>query len=238
MPTLPKNLNIKFSESPPKLINQAPEEPLKFTLDDLDDALPNIMEKGSPNVKEIFQEEAPAEKPKMDLTKNEDPSLSTNKETGEVNANFVYDKPVGKLTKKGKPRKQMSEEQKQKARDNLKKARENKMAKKKALEDATAKLAKPVIKKVVEPEPEPEPEPVKQQVAEQTTHGKYLSKEDLESSTLNAIMSYEKIRKERKAVKKEQQIIQAEKDKILNVARNHLHSSGWQSSAGRFNGCY
>ena len=51
-------------------------------------------------------------------------------------------------------------------------------------------------------------------------------------------MSYEKIRKERKAVKKEQQIIQAEKDKILNVARNHLHSSGWQSSAGRFNGCY
>ena len=79
---------------------------------------------------------------------------------------------------------------------------------------------------------------MKQQVAEQPTHGKYLSKEDLESSTLNAILSYEKIRKERKAVKKEQQIIQAEKDKILNVARNHLHSSGWQSSAGRFNGCY
>ena len=235
MPTLPKNLNIKFSESPPKLINQAPEEPLKFTLDDLDEALPNIMEKGSPNVKEIFQEEAPAEKPTMDLTKNEDPSLSTNKETGEVNANFVYKEPV-KLTKKGKPRKQMSEEQKQKARDNLKKARENKLAKKKKLED---EKPKPVIKKVVEPTPEPEP--VKQQVAEQPVlreHGKYLSKEDLESSTLNAIMSYEKIRKERKAVKKEQQIIQAEKDKILNVARNHLHSSGWQSSAGRFNGCY
>jgi len=232
MPTLPKNLNIKFSESPPKLINEAPEEPLKLTLDDLNEALPNIMEKGSPNVKEIFQEEAPKEKPTMDLTKNEDPSLSTNKETGEVNANFVYKEPV-KLTKKGKPRKQMSEEQKQKARDNLKKARENKLAKKKALEDAKPK---PVIKKVVEPEPEPEP--VKQQVAEQPTHGKYLSKEDLESSTLNAIMSYEKIRKERKAVKKEQQIIQAEKDKILNVARNHLHSSGWQSSAGRFNGCY
>ena len=242
MPTLPKNLNIKFSESPPKLINEALEEPLKFTLDELDDALPNIMEKGSPNVKEIFQEEAPKEKPTMDLTKNEDPSLSTNKETGEVNANFVYKEPV-KLTKKGKPRKQMSEEQKQKARDNLKKARENKLAKKKALEDATAKLAKPVIKKVVEPEPEPEPaseaaEPVKQQVAQTPTQGKYLSKEDLESTTLNAILSYEKIRKERKAVKKEQQIIQAEKDKILNVARNHLHSSGWQSSAGRFNGCY
>lgn len=237
MPTLPKNLNIKFSESPPKLINEAPEEPLKLTLDELDDALPSIMEKGSPNVKEIFQEEAPKEKPTMDLTKNEDPSLSTNKETGEVaatQANFVYKEPV-KLTKKGKPRKQMSEEQKQKARDNLKRARENKMAKKKALEDAKPK---PVIKKVVEPTPEPEPEPVKQQVAQTPTQGKYLSKEDLESSTLNAILSYEKIRKERKAVKKEQQIIQAEKDKILNVARNHLHSSGWQSSAGRFNGCY
>ena len=235
MPTLPKNLNIKFSESPPTLINEALEEPLKFTLDDLDEALPNIMEKGSPNVKEIFQEEAPKEKPKMDLTKDEDPSLSKDKETGEINPNFVYDKPKGKLTKKGKPRKQMSEEQKQKARDNLKRARENKLAKKKKLEDAKPK---PVIKKVVEPTPEPEPEPVKQQVAQAPTQGKYLSKEDLESSTLNAIQTYEKIRKERKKVKKEQQMIQAEKDKILNVARNHLHNSGWQSSAGRFNGCY
>jgi len=234
MSNLPKNLNITFSESPPKLINEPLEEPLKLTLDELDDALPNIMEKGSPNVKEIFQEEAPKEKPKMDLTKDEDPSLS--KETGEVAATLVYEKPVGKLTKKGKPRKQMSEEQKQKARDNLKKARENKLAKKKALE---ASKPKPVVeeKKVEQPS-----EPVvKQQVAqfaEHTTQGKYLSKEDLESSTLNAIMSYEKIRKERKAVKKEQQIIQAEKDKILNVARNHLHSSGWKSSAGRFGGCY
>lgn len=236
MPSLPKNLNIKFSESPPKLINQAVEEPLKFTLDDLDDALPNIMEKGSPNVKEIFQEEAPKEKPKMDLTKNEDPSLSKDKETGEENPNFVYEKPVGKLTKKGKPRKQMSEEQKQKARDNLKRARENKMAKKKALEASKPKKEVPIVeeKKVEQPS-----EPVaKPQVAQVATQGKYLSKEDLESSTLNAIMSYEKIRKERKAVKKEQQMIQAEKDKILNVARNHLHSSGWQASAGRFNGCY
>ena len=235
MPTLPKNLNIKFSESPPKLINEALEEPLKFTLDELDDALPNIMEKGSPNVKEIFQEEPLKEKPTMDLTKNEDPSLSKDKETGEVNANFVYEKPV-KLTKKGKPRKQMSEEQKQKARDNLKKARENKLAKKKKLEDAKPKPVVPIVeeKKVEQPS-----EPVvKQQVAQVATQGKYLSKEDLESSTLNAIMSYEKIRKERKAVKKEQKVIQAEKDKILNVARNHLHSSGWQSSAGRFNGCY
>ena len=235
MPTLPKNLNITFSESPPKLINEALEEPLKFTLDELDDALPNIMEKGSPNVKEIFQEEPLKEKPTMDLTKNEDPSLSKDKETGEVNANFVYEKPV-KLTKKGKPRKQMSEEQKQKARDNLKKARENKLAKKKALEASKPKKEVPIVeeKKVEQPS-----EPVvKQQVAQVATQGKYLSKEDLESSTLNAIMSYEKIRKERKAVKKEQKIIQAEKDKILNVARNHLHSSGWKSSAGRFDGCY
>ena len=172
----------------------------------------------------------------MDLTKDEDPSLSKDKETGEVNPNFVYEKPVGKLTKKGKPRKQMSEEQKQKARDNLKRARENKLAKKKALEASKPKKEVPIVeeKKVEQPS-----EPVaKQQVAQVATQGKYLSKEDLESSTLNAIMSYEKIRKERKAVKKEQQMIQAEKDKILNVARNHLHSSGWQSSAGRFNGCY
>ena len=235
MPTLPKNLNITFSESPPKLINEALEEPLKFTLDELDDALPNIMEKGSPNVKEIFQEEPLKEKPTMDLTKNEDPSLSKDKETGEVNANFVYEKPV-KLTKKGKPRKQMSEEQKQKARDNLKRARENKLAKKKALEASKPKKEVPIVeeKKVEQPS-----EPVvKQEVAQVATQGKYLSKEDLESSTLNAIMSYEKIRKERKAVKKEQKIIQAEKDKILNVARNHLHSSGWKSSAGRFDGCY
>lgn len=235
MPNLPKNLNIKFSESPPKLINQAPEDPLEMSLDELNEALPNIMEKDSPNVKEIFQEAPLKEKPTMDLTKNEDPSLSKDKETGEINPNFVYKKPV-KLTKKGKPRKEMSEVQKQKARDNLKKARENKLAKKKALEASTAKLAKPIVeeKKVEQPS-----EPVvKPQVAQVATQGKYLSKEDLESSTLNAIMSYEKIRKERKAVKKEQKVIQAEKDKILNVARNHLHSSGWQSSAGRFGGCY
>jgi len=236
MPNLPKNLNIKFSESPPKLINQALEEPLNLTLDDLEDALPNIMEKGSPNVKEIFQEEPLKEKPTMDLTKDEDPSLSKDKETGEVNPNFVYEKPVGKLTKKGKPRKQMSEEQKQRARDNLKRARENKLAKKKALEESKPKKEVPIIEeKKVE---QPSELVAKPQVAQVATQGKYLSKEDLESSTLNAIMSYEKIRKERKAVKKEQQMIQAEKDKILNVARNHLHSSGWQSSAGRFNGCY
>ena len=39
MPNLPKNLNIKFSESPPKLINQAPEDPLEMSLDELNEAL-------------------------------------------------------------------------------------------------------------------------------------------------------------------------------------------------------
>ena len=144
MPKLPKNLKISFEKSPPPRPEpSAPapsplmetvvlQEPDIDALDDLiDEMIPQFIEKAQPVVSEIF---APVEKkpkkPPSILRVAEAPALPPK---------------VAKLTKNGHVRKQMSDAQKQKARENLKRARELRAAR---------------LKSQQVPLPPPPPEPV------------------------------------------------------------------------------
>ena len=50
-------------------------------------------------------------------------------------------------------------------------------------------------------------------------------------------MEYESIRKERKRVKKEAQMIENHRQDVVNTAKK-ASMSGWANTAGRYNGCY
>ena len=140
-----------------------------------------------------------------------------------------------KLTKNGKERKPMSEEHKAK----LKQAREKaflvkkqkaeerkKMKEQDAEEKKLLKLKKQKdiekLKKEVYEEPKPKPQPapapapaptppvpVREIIREPT-----LTAKDIENAQLNAIMSYEKLRKQRKEEKKKKQSEDAEMDRL------------------------
>ena len=62
-----------------------------------------------------------------------------------------------------------------------------------------------------------------------------FSKEDLENAQLEAIVKYEKIRKNRKAEKREQQAIADAKAETVDSVRKAL---GWADTAGRYSSCY
>lgn len=150
------------------------------------------------------------------------------------------EKPV-KLNKNGKPRKKRvyTEEQKQAMRERLVKARAQvgKGRAKKQEEKAKEQKHKELMKKkrdmeIAEMEkkisqkdtPVPTPKPVKA-----------ITKEDIKEAQLEAIMSYDAIRKKRKAKKKEEQMVEQHKQELKNLVKKEL---GWQHTAGRWSNCY
>ena len=161
-----------------------------------------------------------------------------------------------KLTKKGKPRKKrapMTDEQKEK----LKKAREKAMAVRKARAEEKKKekelekqekelLKKKKIKNVqklkeevgedlppapVEEAPAPAPKPTPVKDFSYPT----LTRKDLEEAQLSAIMSYEKIRKERKKEKQERLKKEAEEQKVRETLRRQITP---QKQYNPFDHCY
>ena len=218
---LPKNLQITIETSPPP----RPEPVLD---------LPMVVERDSPQVNDIFQND-PSPPPPPSLLNQPEVDLDMEDDTFLIHRDD--DDPeepspppqAKKLTKKGKVRREYTEEQKQKCRENLKKARESR-----ALKNAQ-KVQKqpPKIKPVREPAPKvsfaPAPSP----------KGAYVSKEDLEESQFKAIDRYESLRLERKQKKKEQKAVQDEKERIRGIARQHVGASqDWKSVSGRFGNCY
>ena len=145
-------------------------------------------------------------------------------------------KPV-KLTKKGKPRKQMSDAHKEKLKFARERAievrRQNKILRdeqkardaeekeliKKKKEKEFQKLKKEVEEPVDVVKPEPKPEPVdksKQVASEQPLRYYTLTQEQLEDLQFNAISKHEVIRKQRKNEKKQKELIQQEKQNLIN----------------------
>tara|TARA_R110001599_G_scaffold10935_2_gene52819 strand:- start:976 stop:1653 length:678 start_codon:yes stop_codon:yes gene_type:complete len=219
------------------------QEPDIDALDDLiDEMIPQFIEKAQPVVSEIF---APVEKkPKKP------PSILR---VAEEQVGLLPPK-VAKLTKTGKVRKQMSESQKAKARENLKKARELRAARLKAQAPPPPPEPEPPSPVYVDP---PSPEPPQQvklplpAPVPKVPHPRApqvplsapqvplpgISRADLQKSNLDAIMEYESIRKERKRVKKEAQMIENHRQDVVNTAKK-ASMSGWANTAGRYNGCY
>ena len=135
-----------------------------------------------------------------------------------------------KLTKSGKQRKPMSEEHKAKLKQAREKAflvKKQKAEERKKLKEQDAeeknllklkkqkdieKLKKEVYeepKPAPKPAPAPAPAPVREIIREPT-----LTAKDIENAQLNAIMSYEKLRKQRKEEKKKKQSEDAEMDRL------------------------
>lgn len=168
------------------------KEEIKEDVEDFD------VEKDTSNIK-IVEENIPKAKSKRD----------------DMDVNDIFNMPDNvnvKLTKKGKPRKKrppMTEEQKQKlalAREKANVARkqkaQEKLEQKKLENEEKELLKKQKQKKVKQLKEEVESDtPIQEQ---QTTNKALIfSKKDLEDAQLNAIINYEKIRKERKAEKQE-----------------------------------
>tara|TARA_R110002110_G_scaffold115166_8_gene285545 strand:+ start:3167 stop:3892 length:726 start_codon:yes stop_codon:yes gene_type:complete len=67
----------------------------------------------------------------------------------------------------------------------------------------------------------------------------HFSKKDLEDAQLDAIMKYEAIRKQRKAEKKEKEMVDAEKNKMLNtIQRATGNTYRYRDGSNRWDGCY
>ena len=149
-----------------------------------------------------------------------------------------------KLTKTGKVRKPLTEHQKEKLALGRQRALESRRRKKaekdeaKAQEKQEAELLKKKrqmdlekLKKEVEEPQTPKPAPVQPQ-------GMFLTPKQLEEAQLSAIMSYEKIRAERKKKKAEEQLIEQQKQEIRNKLTRPAGYGGHYTNQNRFYNCY
>tara|TARA_R110000765_G_scaffold80563_3_gene157987 strand:- start:699 stop:1397 length:699 start_codon:yes stop_codon:yes gene_type:complete len=232
MPKLPKNLKITFEKSPPPRPEPTAPEPSpqletivleEPDIDALDDMVPQFVEKDPPVESDIFAPAQPRKPPSIRKVVEEPPPLP---------------KKAPKLTKTGKVRKEMSEEQKAKARENLKKARELRASRLKAQAPPETPRPNPEPEPVEAPSPAPAPPPVQApSPAPAPVQSRGISQADLKQSNLDAIMEYEAIRKKRKAVKKEKQMVEQQRQDVIGVAQK-ASMNGWAQTSGRFAGCY
>ena len=149
--------------------------------------------------------------------------------------------------KEKKKRKPMSEEHKAKlalAREKAmiaRKAKAEERKKMKALESEEKELLKQQkvkkvekLKKEVE-EPEVEPQ-IKQKISTST-----ITRKDLEDAQFDAIVKYETLRKQRKAEKKEQQMLDQTKKELLNKLQPQQYSYGARVNGrlvNKWDSCY
>ena len=154
----------------------------------------------------------------------------------------VSEKPV-RLNKNGQPRKKRiyTEEQKEAMRvrminaraqrgknDKVKKEKKEKVKKHKELKEKTIdheieEMESKLNKKTTEPISIP---------AKQS-----FTKEQLEQAQLGAIVQYESIRKQRKAKKKQEQLIAQEKEALKELVKREMNQT-WEQTAGKYSGCY
>jgi len=168
------------------------------------------------------------------------------------------EKPV-KLTKKGRPRKPMSEEHKAK----LAQSREKAMAKKKYLAEQRAitksqekeikekefKISQAKNKKRLDelnsqmPEPppapapsprSPTPKPTRQEVEKKMSSN--ITMKDLEEMSLKTVITMEKMRKQRKEAKKKAQQEQAYQQEVMETIKQANPS--WIVEGSPFNNCF
>jgi hypothetical protein len=149
-----------------------------------------------------------------------------------------------KLTKAGKPRKAMSEEQKRRLAIGRQKALEVRRMKKKERDEQ--KLLDEEENKLLKKKRQKDLERLKQEVNDEepvpvksnTSNGATFTQKDLENAQLNAIISYEKIRAERKAKKKEEELIKKQQEDIKNKLLNPAGARSHYNPSNRYYHCY
>jgi hypothetical protein len=161
-----------------------------------------------------------------------------------------------KLTKTGKIRKPMTDEHKEILRKGREKAQETRRNNKimrdknkitareqakadKAFAEEEAELTKKVRVKRVQKMKAEVDDDVVPEVIQQHQQRSGLSKKELEEIQLDAIMKYDALRKTRKAEKRKEQMIQAEKDKLRQaVLRAQPTQYQYRDGSNRFDNCY
>ena len=211
-----------IQEDEPVEYKEAEKEEEDF--ESYEDELIKIEEKEKPNENDIF-ENIPSPVKQEPQAKQTEPT------------------PKGAVKFK-KPRKPMSEEHKQKlalAREKAMKVRKEKAEEKKKMKaldnEEKELLKKQKVKKV---------QKLKEEVEEDLDEPVYkidkkimnLTKKDLEDAQLEAIMKYDAMRKERKAKKREEQMIEEGKKKMLNNIQRATGTYSYRDGSNRFDGCY
>ena len=221
----PPQIQFNFSEETPEELTLELKDNIEEEIEEEEINLPDISKR------EIVQEDV------FELPKKKEFVDNLAVLPDELKEEVAEIKQV-KLTKKGKPRKQMSDAHKeklkfareraievrrqnkilrdeQKARD----AEEKELMKKKKEKDFQ-KLKKEVEEPIEIKKPEPKPEPVvdksKQVASEQPLRYYTLTQEQLEDLQFNAISKHEVLRKQRKNEKKQKEMIQQEKQNLIN----------------------
>ena len=250
MSNLPAQLQFQFKDHNElsHIMEQEANNPsIEVSIDDVEDVIEDVIEapiefveKPPINTKDIFiSEPDPEPKPEPE------PELPPEPEVIEKVEVIEEPKPSNKkvtLNKNGKPRKkrEYTPEQRQQMLERLAKARAQvgKTNKKKQEERAKEKEKEKKLKELKDKTRDMEIEEMEMKLKGESKPSKSsFTKEDLEQAQLNAIVSYEKIRKQRKQKKKEEQLIQKEKEALQKEVQKQL-SNSWQVQAGRFSGCY
>jgi hypothetical protein len=224
-----------------------PEVKMDFIPDDMTDDEDEIeefnedkdKETGEENPNFIYSDEE-------DLIKKVVPKAKSKRD--EMNINEIFNMPQQsqveeanvKLTKKGKPRKKrppMSEEHKAKLALAREKAMESR--KKKAQERKENKALETEEKELLKKQKVKRVNQLKEEVLEEPTKinkESSFSKKDLEDAQLQAIMNYEKIRKQRKEKKR----IEQEKNKEEEMLKAQLRQAVAppKQEYNPFSGCY
>jgi len=236
-------LNFEPDYEPPPLRQEKPDMDINIMDLDVqeeliedDDMMPKIQEKEKINVKDIFD--------------NINEESLRDEETGEVNPNFIYsEKPKSKpkVISEKKPRKPMSEEHKQKlalAREKameVRKAKAIEKKKMKELENEEKELLKKQkvkkvqkLKEIIENSDEEEIKPTTKIINNQPS----ITKKDLEEAQFDAIMRYEMLRKQRKAEKKEKEMIESQKRELLRKLTPQQQTYKYRDGSNRWDMCY
>ena len=232
-------------------------EELPFDSDDEnlpDGMIPSFIAKPPPT-DEIFDEDEPSVSlhgiPTEPIEEKPPPQVKVVPEP-EPEPKPIGQKPV-KLTKKGKPRKPMSEEHKAK----LAKSREKAMARKKYLAEQRAitksqekeikekefKLKQSVNKKKLDelnsqmPPTEASPRsPTPQPKQKEKTSSNAITMKELEEMSMKTLITMEKLRKDRKAAKKKAQQEAAYQQEVMETIKQANPS--WIVDGSPFNNCF
>ena len=151
-----------------------------------------------------------------------------------------------KLTKKGVPRKPLTEAHKAKLAEARKKAAIVKAQKRKEREEEKAfkKQEKELLEKKKKKDFEKlkreveEDEPPTEKVVKETKIVNTLTKEDLEKAQFEAIAKYEILRKQRKAEKKQAQALEAQKKELMERLKPQAQGYKYRDGSNRWDMCY
>ncbi len=232
MNNLPDTLKLKYEEL-------EPEPNIKEVISEAGEVIEVNEETSEENPNFVYDESIPLEKPD-DV--EPDMPLFVPKPQPVAKDIFTAPKKEVKLTKKGRPRKPMSEEHKAKlavAREkaNAKKRwlKEQRDAKKKATENMSVPaeaITKPEVQEIKEEASPRSPTPIRSK----SPPVKYIgvTQEQLEASHLKAVLTAETLRKKRK---EEKRLKQKEQEYAKETMKT-IQKLTWKDTAGIYANCY